>query len=407
MLAAKTAITALKNFAKSLKPINPKFEALGSWSSQHPRGTVIAQRVPSLRPEGEGLDHLRWVQRAGRTRMSGPVLVTAWLGKDKMDRILVPPISDDVTMLLYSPETAWYEAARRRRRAAQSRIRVLIRDRGAFRRLSDAGREALDSEPPPEEPAAERVLVQDRRARALGQLDHGSHEMVSARLYFFVGGYWAAFAPDYPILSVTHLMSGGGTGGSDDELRTIPAKELEPGDFVVLVRGSDRDALRHAVDEELPSGARDAASEWQKALLRFVESGHSQAELIQRLAKKGCSRSGATIRRWLSDDRMIAPRDALDGTLEAIQEATGDSRLAEVLNGCKEAIRLVRGMHIRVGRRLAAQLVERAREWIEVETAPDELIEVEERLVLLTLDSIDPETVDVPREAINRLREAS
>ena len=174
-----------------------------------------------------------------------------------------------------------------------------------------------------------------------------------------------------------------------------------------MVRGSDRDALRHAVDRELPATTRDTATEWRSALRRFCSSGHTQVELRRRLAREGCRRASVTIRSWLEDDRIIGPKDALDGTIEAIQRATADTELAKKLSQCKDAIHLVRSTHLTVARRLATRVLEHAREWLDIDTPPDRLVEVEERLVLLTVDSIDPEPARVPRSALNRLREES
>ena len=96
----------------------------------------------------------------------------------------------------------------------------------------------------------------------------------------------------------------------------------------------------------------------------------------------------------------------MTGTIEAIQQATGDAVLLEKLERCKEAIRLVRSKHFEIANRLARTVLEKAREWLDAETPPEELVEVEERLVLLTVEAIDPEPVPVPRSSLNRLREA-
>ena len=102
---------------------------------------------------------------------------------------------------------------------------------------------------------------------------------------------------------------------------------------------------------------------------------------------------------------MIGPRNAMDGDIEAIQRATADPQLESKLEDCIEAISAVRAVHLRVAMELAGQVLERTREWLEVTTDANELMEVEERLVVATVESIDPEPVMVRRGVINRLRE--
>ena len=58
---------------------------------------------------------------------------------------------------------------------------------------------------------------------------------------------------------------------------------------------------------------------------------------VRRLAREGCHRTAVTVRSWLKDDRLIGPKDALDGALEAIQRATEDDELQKKVEACKEA----------------------------------------------------------------------
>ena len=130
-------------------------------------------------------------------------------------------------------------------------------------------------------------------------------------------------------------------------------------------------------------------------------------ELKSRLDKVGCRRNVQTIRGWARNERIIGPKDALQGTIRDIQKATGDPELRERLSECETAIHTVRSAHFTVAARLAKQVMERAREWLDADTRPDEVVEVEERLVLLTVESIDSELATIPRSALNRLREES
>ena len=48
---------------------------------------------------------------------------------------------------------------------------------------------------------------------------------------------------------------------------------------------------------------------------------------------------------------------------------------------------------------------ENATKWLDAGAAPDELMEIEDRLVLVTVESIDPDPIDVPRRLVNHIQE--
>ena len=51
------------------------------------------------------------------------------------------------------------------------------------------------------------------------------------------------------------------------------------------------------------------------------------------------------------------------------------------------------------------RVLSRVREWLDSEVSPDELLEVEEQVVLLTVEAVDSELAMVSRINLNRLRE--
>jgi hypothetical protein len=264
-----------------------------------------------------------------------------------------------------------------------------------------------EPELPPSEPTVDEVVDRVRRAavrRKLGVADDGA-ESVDARLIYFGGGYWAPFTPDHRVNSVTHLFGGSQHEPSSDALREVPASELRVGDKIIVVRGSEHDAIRHAADAVLSPGKRAAAAEWQRAIRRFLESGRSLVELRRKLEVEGCARASLTIRNWANDDRVIGPMGAEDGTLNAIQRATGDQLLKDRMDECLAAISLVRGTHLSIAHRLAEQVLATAHAHLDDLEASDEAVELDDRLLLLTVESVDTKVVPVPRQVVNRLRE--
>ena len=407
---AQAAEEALEAALAALQSANPKHDFVAGWAAQHPSGTVVARPAErALAASDPVLSELTWIAAPSRAHIPGSLLVPGWLGRSTMERLLHPPVAANIELALYGPELVWYRLFTTRQAQARDRITALVRNRSSIPLRAQEPSPKLPVElPRVEEPLVDEIVDRIRRARVLRQLGSADGgETVGACLVYFTGGHWAAFSPVYRVNSVSHLAHGGTTESGEEGLREIPAGELRPGDWILMVRGSDRDALRHAADQELPSSARDNAAEWRAALERFLGDGHTQAELRRRLSQEGCHRASATIRSWLSDDRIIGPKDALDGTIEAIQRATADSQLEASLRSCKEAIHLVRSAHLTVAHRLAERVLDRAREWLDIDATPDEIVEVEERLVLLVVDSVDPKLTPVPRSALNRLREES
>ncbi|SVE63990.1 uncharacterized protein METZ01_LOCUS516844, partial [marine metagenome] len=225
------------------------------------------------------------------------------------------------------------------------------------------------------------IVNSARRGKALRGLETADEEAeVDARLVYFTSGHWAAFGLEHTVHTVTHLVGADKADGKE-RLEELSASELRAGAWVLIVRGSDRDVLRHAADRELPPGLRETAALWRTALQRFLEKGprgNSRAELRRRLEQEGCHRIPATVRGWLDNDRMIGPKDH-EHTIEAIQRATGDSELQRRLRACKEAVSAIRSTHFAVAHRLAKQVLTSVTEWLDIETPAQELVEVEER----------------------------
>ncbi len=407
---ARAVSTALESAAESLRSHNPKYEALVRWLGKNPSGSIAAnQRVRAQAITCSELVGGDWLAAPGRARPHGPLVVTGWLDKSTMERILIPPAAPNVTLLLYGPEQEWYASLRKRRNRSRDRVRRLVDQRSPIRipkGVEKAG--AAPERAPQEDFFVDTVLDRARRVQVLGRLGRAeSGEEVAAQLVYFAGGHWAPFGSNHRVNTVTHLMGSAREvdAKNAEGLRELAISELRQGDMVVLVRGSNHDAIRHAADKELPHGARKDAGEWRDALRRYIRQ-HSLRELRRSLARHGCKRAQSTIDGWISDSLTIGPKGYFTGTIEAIQKATEDEQLLTNLKRCKEAIQLVRSTHFRVANDLAQTVLANAREWLDAETPPEELVEVDERLVLLTVDGVDPEAVMVARSSLNRLREA-
>jgi hypothetical protein len=334
----------------------------------------------------------------------GPVnraVVPAWYGAERMRRVLFAAGVEQLTMVLYRPEVQWFEALQRRRSACMQYVRRLVEARGRFATLRMSADDVTETK---ERIVAlpEEIVYRARHARTLRTLRDDAPDRGDARLVYFSGGLWAAFLPSHPVQTVTHLMQrldGSATGA---ELRDVPAADLDIGDYVLLLRGSDRDALRDAVDAEAPAGTRATASEWKRALRRWFEAGRSIEDMERRLSRQNCRRTTATIRRWLEDEVLIGPRDE-EADVPAIAQATGDRTLLERGADCVAAIQTLRALHLKVARRLATNVMSTIHQRLRAGAVPDDLITIDERCVLVVVEGIASELVSVARAKVNRL----
>ena len=404
---ANVAETALQQAVESIQANNPKLAELLAWARENPSGVVItrsrvADQLSNL-PEVAGL---RWATGADSTMIEAPVLVPTWLGRGTMERILIPPISEHLTLLLYEPERMWFSQLVNRARRSRIRLSRLASERSPMPRLprSKPATEVPTDVPVEPDSSLEDVVERYRRRSVIRTLEAGAAEEAEARLVHFVGGYWAAFTPNYSLNTVTHLVDDTDLSEEETQLRQVRLPDLRVGDRILMVQGSDREALAHAADKQLGRGTRQTSGIWRHALRRSLEAGHNEHELQERLAENGCKRTIQTIRNWLFDEQMIGPQDE-EATLAAIVRATQDEELTKQLDTCIQSIRRVRSAHHSVGHELAKRVLERVREWLDIEASADALLEIEERVVLLTVDEIDHEPVNVPRWALNSLRE--
>ena len=142
---------------------------------------------------------------------------------------------------------------------------------------------------------------------------------------------------------------------------------------------------------------------WKRALRTYVKANPSLEDLRQKLSRAGCEKSVQTIRTWISNDYAIGPQQA-PSVIAAIAETTGSTELFAGQEKCLAAIRVVRGAHSAAGRWLAKRVIERAREWAEAGATPDDLVELEDQLVMVTVDFVDASQTEVPTHLVNQLQ---
>lgn len=385
---------------KALGKCNPKYERLLSLASKYPGATMmVAERDRARVAETlAGVDaHI--VSRNLPEEDARFRIIPAWYGRSQMETLAFNSIFERQTLLLYEPEAAWFGRAKLRREKATSKTNELVSRHAA---IPFDKRELPLPRPIPD--GSSRFGDVDEVLRKsiysfVTRSRRDADERVVAIVVGFVGGSWAAFTHTHRIV-VSHLINDG-DGGAEVTSTTI--SDLMVGDTVLLLRGSERNAVRELANLSLSNDTIRAADMWKRALKTYVHVNPDLEELRQKLSRLGPKKSAPTIRIWISDDYTIGPQHA-ESVIPAIAEATSSAELHEGQEACLAAIGAVRSAHAVAGKRLAKLVVDKAREWANAGAAPDDLVELEDQLYMATVDFIDAEQIKVPIHLVNRLQ---
>jgi hypothetical protein len=396
--SARAHFEELQRLFLDLARDNPKSRAVAEILSSD--GTVV--HCSNSRWEKLSKNFPRAVRLGDRRRSaSGPALVFEWPGRDRIGRILFPPVGDPTHFVFYRWERSGLSRVRKAREQSteshwrpNSRLTAWHVDDVPHVRadVDDRGGASV-------EPAHDDVRMDFRRQSALARTDAptATDVIVDALAVYFTDDRYAFITPDRDVLLATHLRDT--NRSSDARLKEAAATDLKAGDLMVIIAGSERDAIRESADTRLPAGARALARTWHGALIRFREKLGSDRELWRALQIAGCSKTEVTVSWWLRSTTQIGPHEEAD--VDVIARATSDAVLISALDECKKAIRLVRGEHLRSSHDLATRALAAINERIARGDALDSAIQLGDRAEIVVVDAVDEALVKVPASATN------
>ena len=197
----------------------------------------------------------------------------------------------------------------------------------------------------------ELILRENKYRQFIKNGNRSGNDTVSAIPVNFVGGYFAFYRIGHKVISATKIIL-----YDAEKIETKLPSELRVGDFIV-VRESDKDLVKELADIALKNSGkehlRELASKWREALkieLLFC----TLEEFCEKMKAAGCDKGIPTIKRWIEDDDVIAPRSRKD--LQILAELTENETLLELLDSIYEAAQEVRSVHVLAGRKLSEQL---------------------------------------------------
>jgi hypothetical protein len=339
------------------------------------------------------------------------LILLTWPSARRFDRLLRQYATQRLQVLAYGFERRWlkeYERAYGRVAAPQISTmykRMLL---GVLTNLAE--REDMGHVPAQEsvnnghmspfDLPSERFLL--RRKTALRAEDIGEpEETCLARYVDFVGPTFAYITEGHELPIVNAFIRGNRTGSAAISTRSVEG--LKIGDFVLFRNTGDSDIIRFIAEDQM--GAKEyailraKAGRWREALLKV---GSDPVLVWKKLRESGIYRHVATVRNWLCDRQMIAPKNFDDVML--IAEATGDKELIAELPEVQAASEEIKRRHRSAGFRLTELLREALPK--EIEVPEDREIHLDlgfGNVWIVKVEDMEEATTECSRSLVNRL----
>jgi len=409
----------LQDFFDTLKQENPKAMLTKEILTDHEEYVIICPDA-RLRPD------LEWAYKdIGTQVITGysealvdykGSIIPGWFRKDRISKLLVPPVTQELCLLLYDIEHSWFDGFlderqknRQKRGARNYRSKLFPKIEGWVKPdLKSIRRERKDEKMGFKEyEAIHQDIISNYRQQAYRRAkSSGGEEEVSAYFVLFEGGAYSFLTEFYQANVVTHLLEASiNEMGDKADIKLEFVKKLNIGDALLFRRGTESDVIRAAADKVLPEGTRSIALLWRVALINYAVSKElTSEELWQNLNDGGCPLKPETIKNWIFNDYMIAPK-AHKRDVRIISEVTGDEALSINLDKVLSAISKVRSAHLKVSNLIAKNILNRAVAILREEDNQVSMIEIESNVVLVRVNDIDEQQTIVRSSITNRLIE--
>jgi hypothetical protein len=144
---------------------------------------------------------------------------------------------------------------------------------------------------------------------------------------------------------------------------------------------------------------RETATRWKIALRQI---GSDPQVVWEKLRQFGFSRHIQTVRAWLCNGHMIAPKNIED--IRMIARASGDLRLLDALPAVEQAISEINGQHIKAGRRLTSELLRELPSRLDVSAGGETEVDLGfGKVWIVRIEEIDGGLTPVNYTIVNRL----
>lgn len=414
-----TAITRLDCAAKELSaaPITPKGQALLDCLSHY--GTSSPAAAVVTRSEAQRDAVQTWLAGQGRIVPVDRVnevpcdskfeqlVVVSWLGARRFDRLLRLYATSRLKVLAYSFEQGWLGNYKRWFDQAASaglsvrRKSILIGMQQGDDSADEPSSQSLVSTGPSNLPE-ERFHGQRKTVYGgVASTSSGLDETIEAHYVDFTGPTFAYITEGHELPVVNDCVSG--ELGAAGNVPFRPISELKVRDFVLFRRTGDSDIIRFMVEDEIGrenyEKLRTTATRWKCALKLL---GSDPQEVWEKLRQYNFVRQIQTVRSWLHNKEIIAPKNFED--IRIIAQASGDQDLLDNLEVIKQAISEINGHHVKAGRRLTAELLRELPKRLDVVASRETEVDLGfGKVWIVRVEEIDMGLTPVNYTVVNRL----
>lgn len=416
--SCKHVETLLGQLFRELKKHNPKATMIKNIVSSYPTICLIC---PDKILQDDLSKH--YVNKAsvdledeGDLLLNGAI-IPGWFGKRQMAKILVPPITKPLFLVLYNFEYQWYRYFERERKKSYYKNLAKTARRKLFPSVQNWKKtnftinevQGIQQDKIFKERENIEYQIQDfykqkiyKEAKANKQ-----EEGTLAYLVNFENGIYAFLTDSYKATVVTHLLDNFYEQEKDTEkaeAKQVSVKDLKLGDALLFHLGSPKDAIISIADQLLPKGTRDKSSLWRKALRKFMQKEKiTSKEIWELLKKEGCSLAFLTLKSWLENDSLIAPQK--EEHINIIAKVVNDEELLSNLSEVILSVHIVRSTHLKAAHQLASKVLDNATVILKRESTDSKLIEIEKDLVIVRVSEIGEELISVKTSLVNRIQE--
>jgi hypothetical protein len=192
---------------------------------------------------------------------------------------------------------------------------------------------------------------------------------------------------------------------NEQKVGTILARELQPGDLIIVREGGEKDILREVAEQligvETYGHLRRAAGFWRG---QIRASEYKPEQLRKLLQEEGLDRGLPTLRYWMSEEGPIGPHDP-EVSLPIIAAALGESPDSREWAACLSAIHNLRRLHVTTGFKLTQVLLHECGEAIQEHSEHETPFELSLGTVwLLEVEQVEAERRPWPYTQVNRIQ---
>ncbi len=289
------------------------------------------------------------------------LILIAWPNAKRFDTLMRTYATQTIDILAYSFERKWLQdyqlsfisgsipALNEKRKTAL--LSMLPADETG----DDEIPESEPEHPSPFQLPEERFLTRRKISSSDGDDAGISDAQCDAYYVDFVGSSFAYVTDGHELSVVSKFV--GDSGVSSAAVKNSSLKEIKEGDYILFRKSGDSDILRFIAEDMIGAATyktmRDTATRWRAAMQRI---GTDPRDVWLKLQAAGLTCHILTVRNWVTDQHMIAPKKF--DNIRLIARAAGDETLISSLSEVQKAIDQIKSLHIRAGFRLTEMLRE-------------------------------------------------